>query len=149
MKYLLIILFLIFNANVFSQENDIENVKFPDSDIFFNVEKQPVVDVVRLKSLVKYPKDAYNYRVEGTVIVKVLVGKDGKIIKSKIEYSDSPLFNKSALYAIKSYGDFEPASLNGVKVACWISIPITYNIGKKVILENILINLNFILNLFF
>jgi len=157
MKYHFIILFLILSVNVNSHENIfdtvrntniIENVGFPDSDLIYKVEKDPVVDIERLTTLVKYPKVALQYGVEGRIIVKVLVSKDGKVLKSKIEYTDSPLFIKPALYAIKSYGYIEPALLNGENVACWLTIPITFKLSGGDSLDRFFEILNGLLFLF-
>ena len=99
---------------------------------FIPVEKNPQVDIVRLSSLVKYPDLARRSGTEGKVIVKVLVGKNGEVLKSVIEYSDSRLLENAALNAVKAYGDFEPAEQGGKKVACWLSVPITFKLRPLV-----------------
>ncbi len=100
----------------------------PAPDEFIPVEKEPGVDLAKLQQKIEYPDLARRAGIEGKVIVRVLVGKNGKAKKSFVEYSDSELLNEAAINAIKSYGTFTPAIQNGQPVTCWVSIPITFTL---------------------
>jgi protein TonB len=102
--------------------------ELPSPDDFIPVEKFPVVDIAKLQRLVVYPDLAKRSGIEGQVIVKVLVDKTGDLLKKKIEYSDSPLLEKAALDAIEKYGKFIPAIQNKQPVACWLSVPIKFQL---------------------
>lgn len=102
--------------------------ELPSPDDFIPVEKQPGVDIAKLQKLVVYPDLAKRSGIEGRVIVKVLVDKNGDLLKKKIEYTDSALLDKAALDALDKYGKFTPAIQNKQPVACWVSVPITFKL---------------------
>lgn len=95
---------------------------------FIAVEEEPKIDISKLQRFVEYPKMALVSRVEGRVIVKVLVNEDGSVNKMMVEYTDNILLNQAALDAIKNYGNLVPAKQNGNRVKCWISIPINFKL---------------------
>lgn len=100
----------------------------PAPDEFIAVEKEPGVDLVKLQKSIVYPDLARRAGVEGRVVVRVLVGPDGKARKYFVESSDHELLNQAALDAIKNYGLFTPAIQNGQAIMCWVSIPITFRL---------------------
>lgn len=102
--------------------------ELPDPDDFIAVEKEPAVDIVAIQKLVEYPELARKAGIEGRVIVKVLVRKDGSIQKPFVEYSDNSMLNNSALSAIQKAGKIPPAIQNGQPVDCWVSIPINFKL---------------------
>jgi len=102
--------------------------KEPSPDEFIPVEKEPQVDLEKLQKKIIYPDVARRAGIEGKVIVRVLIGKDGKIKKSQIEYSDSQLLNESALKAIADYGVATPGIQNGQPITVWVNIPITFKL---------------------
>jgi len=108
--------------------NNLSSKVLPDEDVFTPVEKLPEVDINRLQRLVSYPEMARRLGVEGNVIIKILVDSDGKVLKSKVDYSDNSLLDKEAIKAIQKYGPLEPAVQNNQKVACWISIPLKFRL---------------------
>lgn len=102
--------------------------ELPDPDDFIAVEKEPAVDIVAIQKLVEYPEIARKAGIEGRVIVKVLVRKDGSIQKPFVEFSDNSMLDKSALSAVMKLGKIPPAIQNGQPVDCWVSIPISYKL---------------------
>lgn len=100
----------------------------PDPDEFIVVEVEPGVDYAKLQSLVEYPSIAQRAGIQGQVVVKVLVGKQGEIRKKMIEYSDNPMLDKAALDAIDKYGNFTPAIQNKEPVMVWVSVPIRFKL---------------------
>ncbi len=100
----------------------------PAPDEFIPVEKEPQVDLKKLQKMVEYPDMARRAGIEGRVIVKVLVGKQGEVRKTLIQYTDSELLNEAALKAINEYGTFTPAIQNDRPVMCWVSIPIQFRL---------------------
>lgn len=139
-----IILFLSLNLSLFSQNEDLT---INDDKI---VEKMPYVDIAKLQKLVVYPKRAKQKGIEGKVLVKVLVDKEGNILKKIIDYSDHKLFEESALKAIDEYGKLEPAIQGGKPVACWLTIPIRYELrSKSSVDETIEYFFKFMLSLYF
>jgi len=99
----------------------------PGIDDFIPVEKEPVVDLVDLQRSIVYPEMARKAGIEGQVIVRVLVGKDGKPKKSVVQYTDSQMLDKAAKEAVMKQV-FTPAIQNGQPITCWVSIPIKFRL---------------------
>lgn len=99
----------------------------PGIDEFIPVEKEPVVDLVALQKSIVYPEMARKAGIEGQVIVRVLVGKDGKPKKAVVQYTDSKMLDKAAKKAVMKQ-IFTPAIQNGKPITCWVSIPIKFKL---------------------
>lgn len=109
------------NMNVKKEE------EIPDSEEFIAVEKDPQVDLGELQKKVVYPEMARKSGVEGQVIVRVLVGKDGRVKQTKIQHSESSMLDQAAIDAVKK-SIFTPAIQNGQPITCWVSIPIKFRL---------------------
>ncbi len=68
-----------------------------------------------------YPEIARRSIMEGKVIVKVLVDKDGKVRKSAVIFTDNEVFNQSSLDAAGQYV-FTPGMMNNGPVPVWVSL---------------------------
>lgn len=101
--------------------------KDPAIDEFVPVEKEPVVDLVALQKSIIYPEMARKAGIEGQVIVRVLVGKDGKPKKAVVQQTDSKMLDKAAVKAVLKQ-IFTPAIQNGKPITCWVSIPIKFKL---------------------
>jgi len=77
-----------------------------------------------------YPEDALQKKIEGTVWVKALVGKEGHVKKAvvikRIDGSES--LEKAALDAVIQT-TFKPAFLNNQPVEIWVSIPFKFKLA--------------------
>ena len=99
----------------------------PDINDFIAVEKEPQVDLKSLQKSIVYPEMARKAGIEGQVIVRVLVGKDGKPKKAVVQYTDSKMLDKAAKEAVMKQV-FTPAIQNGRAITCWVSIPIKFKL---------------------
>ncbi len=115
-----------FDAKALEVEAPVEE---PDPDDFIAVEEEASLDLPSLQKIVKYPDLARRAGVEGTVYVKVLIGKDGSPKKTIIEMSDNELLNKAAQEAVMKYRGFTPGIQNGQPIQMWISIPIEFRLN--------------------
>jgi TonB family protein len=97
----------------------------PDMYEFIPVEKEPYIDIKDLQRRVEYPEIARRANVQGKVLVRVLVGKNGVPVKSIVESSDSDLLDSAATRAIMK-SVFTPALQNSQPVTCWVSIPVVF-----------------------
>lgn len=102
-----------------------DNEDAPDMYEFVPVEKEPYIDIKDLQSRVVYPDMARRANIQGKVLVRVLVGKNGIPIKCSIESSDSDLLDPAATKAIMK-SVFTPALQNSQPVTCWVSIPVMF-----------------------
>jgi protein TonB len=95
----------------------------PTPDEFVSVEEEPV----RLKiDPPVYPDVAKAASVEGTVLVRALVGKDGKV-KDCIVIEGSPMLTEAAVACAKT-AVFKPALAQHKAVEVWVMMPITFQL---------------------
>lgn len=116
-----------FASNIGEGINISQREADPDIDEFIAVEKDPKFDEEALWRRVKYPEMARRNGIEGTVLVGALVGKDGKIEKTKILDSDNEVLNAAAEKAVKETV-CTPAIQNGNPVKVWMRIPIRFRL---------------------
>jgi protein TonB len=62
-----------------------------------------------------YPQDAKDAHVEGRVVLKVLIGRDGKIHDLKVISAPYPSLAGSAMWAVSQW-KYKPCLLNGEPV---------------------------------
>lgn len=91
---------------------------------FVAYEKAPQI----IKSVAPvYPEEARKAGLEGTVWIKIWVGKAGKPVKVVIQKSASDIFDEAAIAAAKQFV-FTPAILKGVPTDVWVSIPFYFRL---------------------
>ena len=75
----------------------------------------------------KYPEVARMAQVEGTVIVKVLVGPDGSVMQAQVIQSVHPLVNKAAIAAAYKC-KFIPGKQRNIPVKAWMALPFNFRL---------------------
>jgi TonB family protein len=89
-----------------------------------------VVDPVVLKNAPqpRFPNDAISHQEEGSVLLLVLVGKDGlpKDIKA-IQSSGFDSLDLAAINAVSQW-TFRPRTVDGVPVVSYIKFPVNFNL---------------------
>ena len=75
-----------------------------------------------------YPEIARRSQIEGTVIVKVLVGPDGSVLDAQIIQGVHPLLNKSALAAARKC-KFIPGKKRNIPVKAWMALPFNFRLN--------------------
>ncbi|QNK02817.1 energy transducer TonB [Dyella telluris] len=79
----------------------------------------------------KYPPQALHSRLQGQVILKVLVDESGVPQEVTIEQSSgSSLLDRSARDQVLKGWKFEPAMVNGHAVRAWARVPVTFNLNE-------------------
>ncbi|EAR56104.1 hypothetical TonB protein [Photobacterium sp. SKA34] len=79
-------------------------------------------------SPVKYPRLAKRRGIEGTVLVEVLIAKDGHQVKQKlIKSSGASVLDNAALKAIKKWR-FSPHIVDGIAIAHRVQIPVRFKL---------------------
>ncbi len=127
-----------------SNKNMIKN-KANRIGVFYSVDQQPeykggeeALNDAMVNNL-KYPEEAKDWGVEGTIYVKFVVDENGEIpfatTSSNIETSiDSHLtdLEEQAVSAVKATsGDWEPGKVSGVPVAALSVVPVTFDFEKN------------------
>jgi periplasmic protein TonB len=90
------------------------------------VEKEPVV-VKSVKPV--YPALALKSGLEGKVIVKMWVGKDGRVRKVEVVKSDFEILSEAAVEAARQFV-FTPAYVTGGPVEVWVAVPFDFRLAS-------------------
>ena len=75
----------------------------------------------------KYPDRARNAKVDGTVVVQALVGRDGTVRDTKVVKSVHADLAEAARACVAQW-KFKPARAAGKPVAVWVAIPIKFTL---------------------
>lgn len=102
-----------------------EKEKIPEPDEFIPVEEEAACDMAELQRRVKYPEIARRNGIEGTVQVRALVDKNGRVSRTIVEQSDNKALEDAAVEAVKAT-PFKPAIQNKNPVVMWVTIPVRF-----------------------
>lgn len=95
----------------------------PETKRFYYADELPV-PIREVKP--EYPRIAQEAGVEGTVVVHVYLGKDGRVLKAELdEKARVPLLDDAALEAAKRWV-FKPAFTNNQPVSVWVVLPFRF-----------------------
>lgn len=106
-----------------------DNQRPPNEGEYVDVEVPPTFDEGELVRNLKYPESARRKGVEGRVVVRTLLDRNGRVVQTLIDQSAAPELDECAANAIRQTR-FTPALLDGKPVAIWIQIPIDFNLDK-------------------
>jgi protein TonB len=111
-----------------------EKPKPKEDEIFVAVEQQaqfpggPSALNKWLSNHINYPASAAENDIQGRVIVKFVVEKDGKVGTAEIVKGVDRDLDKEALRVVKSMPKWQPAKNNGVVVRSWFTLPVTFKL---------------------
>lgn len=83
-----------------------------------------------LSANVQYPDSAAKNGIQGRVIVRFVIRKDGSVTDAQIVRSVDPILDGEALRVIKSMPKWNPGLNNGEPVSCWFSLPLTFRLER-------------------
>ena len=79
---------------------------------------------------VAYPAEAAGLDLSGMVMIRVLVGYDGKVVEAEVQQGLHPSVDAAALEAAR-VGLYAPATENGAAVDGWLTVPFRYPPGPE------------------
>ncbi len=79
---------------------------------------------------IKYPDLAAENDIQGTVYVRFVVTKTGKVGEVQITRGVDPLLDEEAVRVVKMLPDFSPGSQGGRPVPVWFSVPIVFQLNN-------------------
>lgn len=82
---------------------------------------------IKTRAKAEYPEMARRAQIEGTVIVKVLVGPDGLVKDVQILQSVNPILDRQALIAARKW-TFNPGKQRNIPVKAWMAIPFNFRL---------------------
>lgn len=77
---------------------------------------------------VTYPAECAEAEIQGKVMVKFVVQKDGSIGDVEITKSVHPVLDAEAIRVVKSMPNWTPGTLNGQPVNVWFSLPVNFKL---------------------
>lgn len=77
---------------------------------------------------VRYPQEAHDNNVQGRVIVKCVIEKDGKVTNPVVVKGVSPELDAEAIRVVSAMPAWEPGKCNGKPVASYFTLPITFRL---------------------
>ncbi|MCI4670520.1 MAG: energy transducer TonB [Bacteroidia bacterium] len=86
-----------------------------------------ILNYDEVRNFMGYPEIAKNAGIQGRVVLKVLVNKNGQYVKHEVEEDFHPLL-RIAAESFAPYLKFEPANHDQKNVACWMSIPFDFKL---------------------
>ena len=116
------------------KEPEPEVVKPKEDEIFVAVEQQaefPGGQAALMKWLsnnIRYPESAQANDIQGRVIVKFVVEKDGSIGSATIAKGVDKDLDREALRVVKKMPKWQPGKNNGVAVRSYFTLPVTFKL---------------------
>ena len=77
---------------------------------------------------IKYPTMAAENNIQGRVVVKFVVQKDGKVGEVVVLRGQDPDLDKEAVRVVKTLPNFIPGKMNGQAVSVWNTLPINFKL---------------------
>jgi len=114
-------------------------------EVVTQVKEEPVLDIVEqmpqfpggegelmayISKNIHYPQVAQENGVEGKVTVRFVVTKTGQVDRVEILRSLDQACDKEAVRVVKTLPKFIPGRQNGVNVAVWFTLPVTYKLSQ-------------------
>lgn len=107
-----------------------------EEKIFEVVEEQAIPPGGSVEAMLKwiqknlrYPEQALDHEIQGKVIVRFVVERDGSVSKPEVMRPVDPALDKEALRVISSMGKWQPGKQRGKPVRSYYIIPVIFKIG--------------------
>lgn len=103
-----------------------------EKKIFTFAEQQPAFKgnvTAWLSSHTVYPQVAQDNNIQGKVIVKFVVGRDGSVSQATVARGVDPALDREALRVVNSMPNWTPGMMNGTPVNVWFQLPITFKLN--------------------
>ncbi len=119
------------------KEPEPEVVKPKEEEIFVAVEQQaefPGGQAALMKWLsnnIRYPESAQQNDIQGRVIVKFVVEKDGSIGQATIAKGVDKDLDREAIRVVKKMPKWQPGKNNGVAVRSYFTLPVTFKLQNQ------------------
>lgn len=133
------IAFLLFAAllstTTITAQKTVVSMRQSDEKVFNTVEVMPEfpggVDSLMtfLMRTIKYPKEAMDKGIQGRVVVRFVVEKDGQVSEPEILRSVFPVFNEEALRVIRCMPKWKPGMQSGKVVRVFFTLPISFRLS--------------------
>lgn len=103
-----------------------------EKKIFTFAEQQPTFKgnvQAWLTSHLVYPASAADNNIQGKVVVKFVVGRDGSVSRAEVVRGVDPALDREALRVVNSMPKWNPGMNNGQPANVWFQLPITFKLN--------------------
>ena len=103
-----------------------------EKKIFTFAEQQPTFKgnvQAWLTSHLNYPASAADNTIQGKVVVKFVVGRDGSVSRAEVVRGVDPALDREALRVVNSMPKWNPGMNNGQPANVWFQLPITFKLN--------------------
>lgn len=127
----IIAFFLVFGSSMDAQtESNTEiNPLGTDENIYFVGGQNTLKHII--DSILVYPEEAKNKKIQGTVYVRAVVDKSGRILQAKVVRSVHPILDKEAIRVVKAIPKWQPAKMRDDVESVTYLLPIQFNIIER------------------
>ncbi len=114
-----------------------EPEKPKEEEVFHAVEQMPEFPggqsalMKYLSNNIRYPQMALANDIQGRVVVKFVVEKDGSVSGVTVVRGVDKDLDKEAVRVVKSMPKWQPGKNNGQAVRCWFNLPVTFKIQQQ------------------
>lgn len=84
-----------------------------------------------LMNNIRYPEEAYKNDIQGRVIVKFVIEKDGSIADAQVIKGVDPQLDKEALRVVNAMPAWIPGKVKGEPVASCFTLPVTFKLQSQ------------------
>lgn len=131
MKYLFLILcffaFSQFNAQEINEDRTSKNQIYQVADKMPQYPGGMTEMLNFVKENLKYP-EVKGKKIEGNVLIKFIIGADGKVYSVDVLESLNPAYDKEAMRVVNSFPDWIPGENEGEKVNVQLALPINFKL---------------------
>lgn len=113
-----------------------DNEEAPEDHIFETVEDDPVPPQGDIPSMLKwiaknlqYPESALNNGVQGQVVLKFVVERDGRVTDIQVLKKVDPALDKEAVRVLEKMPKWTPGKQRGKAVRSRFTLPVRFKIG--------------------
>lgn len=134
-KIAFLLLVALMSTTTISAQKTVISMRQSDEKVFDVVEHMPEYPggmdslMTFLMRTVKYPKEAMDKGIQGRVLVKFVVEKDGQVSEPEIVKSVFPALNEEALRVIRCMPKWKPGMQSGKVVRVFFTLPITFRLS--------------------
>ena len=79
----------------------------------------------------QYPEEAKKQKIQGKVIIRFVVNKEGRVTDAVVLKGVDPLLDVEALRVVNALPDFKPGMQGGKPVDSYLMVPITFTLPDK------------------
>jgi len=126
------------SMNYFKKEPYEDLTSHKLGEVFFIVDTMPEFPggETALKNFIaehiKYPSNAKDDGIEGTVYVTFIIDKFGKVVEPRIARGVIPALDLEAIRVVESLPGWEPGKQNGVKVNVLYTLPVKFKLQHNI-----------------